>query len=26
MSKNLLKLTYAYAEEQFAHVNLVCTP
>jgi hypothetical protein len=26
MSKNLLKLTYACAEEQLAHVNLVCTP
>ncbi|MEK7993765.1 MAG: hypothetical protein AAB403_08190 [Planctomycetota bacterium] len=26
MSKNLLKLTHAYAEEQFAHVNVLCTP
>ncbi len=26
MSKNLLKLTFAYAEEQFANVNLICTP
>ena len=26
MCKNLLKLTYAYAEERLAHVNVVCTP
>lgn len=26
MSKNLLKLTYGWGEDQFARVNVVCTP